>query len=146
MCKGSSVLWGTNQLRRFFCSVRNKPRFLSLSFYVSLHVVTILYVSLHVLPIPIPPQRSPFSYMYYNRTQRWRYCQNEECKLKCSCTRRLTRERKKCKPQLNGWASWPDPAPNLSLHLQISMPILDEFVSTHGPSHIMELTQFFFRT
>ncbi len=54
MCEGSSVLWGTNQLHRFFCSVRNKPQFLSLSFYVSLHVVTILYVSLpHVLTIPL---------------------------------------------------------------------------------------------
>ncbi len=30
MCKSSSVLWGTNQLGRFFCSVRNKPQFLSL--------------------------------------------------------------------------------------------------------------------
>jgi hypothetical protein len=56
-----------SDVRRLFCSVRNKPipqillfckrdklRFLSLSFYVSLHVVTILYVSLHVLTIPIP--------------------------------------------------------------------------------------------
>ncbi len=51
MCKGSSVRWGTNQLRRFLCSVRNKPRFLSLSFFMSLHVVTIPIP--HVLTIPL---------------------------------------------------------------------------------------------
>ncbi len=51
MYKGSSVLWGTNQLHRFFCSVRNKPRLLSLSFYVSLHVPMIPIP--HVLTIPL---------------------------------------------------------------------------------------------
>ncbi len=93
--------------------------------------------------IPLPPQRSPFSYKYYNRTKCWRYWQNENYKLRCSCTRWPTRERKKCKPQLDGWASWPDPAPNLSSHLRISMPILDEFVFTHDPSCIMEFKQNF---
>ncbi len=55
-----------SDVQRFLCSVRNKPtlqilllclrnkpQFLSLSFYMSLHVLTILYMSLHVLTIPI---------------------------------------------------------------------------------------------
>jgi hypothetical protein len=91
----------------------------------------------------LPPQQSPFSYKYYDRTQHRRFCQNEKYEPMCSRTRQSTRERKKCKPQLDGWASWTDPAPNLSSHLQISMPILDEFVFTHNPSCIMEFTQFF---
>ncbi len=63
MCEGSTVLWGMNQLRRFFCSVRNNhdsspyistwanmfSRSLSLTFLRSL----CFYVSLHVLTIPL---------------------------------------------------------------------------------------------
>jgi hypothetical protein len=93
--------------------------------------------------LPLPPQWSPFSYKYYDRTQFQRYCRNEKYKPKCSRICQSTREHKKCKPQLDGWASWPDTAPNLSSHLQITMPILDEFVSTHDPSCIMEFAQFF---
>ena len=59
MCEGSSVLWGTNQLHRFFCSVWNKPPFLSLSFYVSLHVLTIPIP--HVLTIPLFLREPTFS-------------------------------------------------------------------------------------
>jgi hypothetical protein len=55
----------------------------------------------------------------------------------------INKERKKCKPELDGWASWPDPAPNLSSHLQISRPIIGKFVSTHDPICIMEFTQIF---
>jgi hypothetical protein len=96
---------------------------------------------LYLLPLPL--QRFPFSYKYYDRTQHQRYCRNEKYKPKCPRTCQSTREHKKCKPQLDRWASWPDPALNLSSHLQISMPIHDEFVSTHDPSCIMEFTQFF---
>jgi hypothetical protein len=96
---------------------------------------------LYLLPLPL--QWSPFSYKYYDRPQHQRSCQNEKYKPKCLPIHRSTRERKKCKHQLNGWASWQDSAPNLSSHLQISMPILDEFVSTHDPRCIVEFTQFF---
>jgi hypothetical protein len=54
MREGSSVLWGTNQLRRFFCSVRNKPQFFSLHFYVSQHVLMIPIPHALMIPLFLP--------------------------------------------------------------------------------------------
>jgi hypothetical protein len=73
----------------------------------------------------------------YCRCHRTRHKQHE----KHPCRGQCVQQSKKGQPIFDGWVSIPDPAPNIAD--QISQTLLEDFISAHDPSQIMEIDKLF---
>jgi hypothetical protein len=73
----------------------------------------------------------------YRRCHRTRHKQHE----KHPCLGWRVQQSKKGQPIFDGWASIPDPAPNIAD--QISQTLLEDFIYAHDPSQIMEFDKLF---
>jgi hypothetical protein len=54
-----------------------------------------------------------------------------------------TRKGKQAHSTFDGWALWPHPAPHINQPLPVSQSLLNDFISTHDPSQIMEVADLF---
>jgi hypothetical protein len=73
----------------------------------------------------------------YRRCHRTHHKQHE----KHPCKGQRVQQNKKGQPNFDGWALIPDPAPNIAD--QISQTLLEDFISTHDPSQIVEIDKVF---
>ncbi len=78
----------------------------------------------------------------YNRHQcRCRHHYNNYHKR--SRSKEDTRKGKQAHSTFDGWALWPHPASHINQPLPVSQSLLNDFISTHNPSWIMEVTDLF---